>query len=115
MSRPIGVTAIAILLLGSSIVTVVPVLTHRGHARSHELLIASGFLIGLALIAAEALWSLRRHAFMMFVLWALCAMLTTVLSQLVPWSPGRGIRLMGPIVCTGMAYAVATLYLRRVL
>jgi hypothetical protein len=115
MSRPIGVTAIAILLLGSSIVTVVPVLTHRGATKGHELLIASAFLTGLGLVAAEALWNLRRHAFMMFVLWALCSMLTTVLSQLVPWSPGRGIRLMGPIVYTGVAYSIATLYLRRAL
>jgi len=115
MNRPIGVTAIAILLLGSSIVTVVPALTHRGATKGHELLIASGFLTVLALVAAEALWNLRRHAFMMFVLWALCAMLTTVLSQLAPWSPGRGIRLMGPIVYTGVAYSIAALYLRRAL
>lgn len=115
MNRPIGVTLIAVLLLGSSLVTVVPVFTHHGPAKSHEVLIASGFLLGLALIAAEALWNLRRHAFMTFVLWALCAMLTTVLTQLVPWSPGRGIRLMGPIVSTGIVYAIATLYLRRAL
>jgi len=115
MNRPIGVTAIALLVLGSSIMTVAPVLTHRGSARSHELLVSSGFLLGLAVIAAEALWNLRRHAFMTFVLWGLCAMLTTVLAQLVPWSPGRGIRLMGPIVCAGIVYAIATLYLRRAL
>ncbi len=115
MSRPIGVTAIAILLLGSSIVTIAPVLTQRGATTSKELLIAYGFLAALALLSAEALWNLRRHAFILFVLWAFCAMLTTVLSQLVPWSTGRGIRLMGPIVCTGVAYSIAILYLRRAL
>jgi len=115
MNRPIGVTAIAVLVLGSSIVTVAPALTHRRATSGHELLIAAGFLAALALIAAEALWNLRRHAFMMFVLWALCAMLTTVLSQLVPWTPGRGVRLMGPIVYTGFACLIATLYLRRAL
>ena len=115
MNRPIGVTAIAVLLLGSSIATVAPVLAHRHATSGRELLIAAGFLTALALIAAEALWNLRRHAFMMFVLWALCAMLTTVLSQLVPWTPGRGIRLMGPIVYTGFACLIATLYLRRAL
>jgi len=115
MSRPIGVTAIAILLLVSSLLTVVPVLTQHGGARRHELLIACAFLTILAIMAAEALWNLRRHAFLAFGLWALCSMLTTVLSRLTPWSPGHGIRLMGPIVSTGIAYLIATLYLRRAL
>jgi len=115
MSRPIGVTAIAMLLLGSSIVTIAPALTHRGATKGNALLIAFGFLAVLALLSAEALWNLRRHAFTLFVLWAFCAMLTTVLSQLAPWSPGRGIRLIGPIICTGVAYSIAILYLRRAL
>ena len=115
MSRPIGVTAIAILLLISSAMTVVPVLTRHGGARRHELVVASALLGLLAILAAEALWNLRRHAFLAFVLWALCAMLTTVLSRLTPWSTGHGVRLMGPIVYTGIAYCIATLYLRRAL
>jgi len=115
MSRPIGVTAIAILLLVSSLVTVVPILTKHGGTKRHDLLIASAFLGVLAILAAEALWNLRSHAFLVFVLWALCAMLTTVLSRLTPWSPGHGVRLMGPIVYTGIAYLIATLYLRRAL
>ena len=115
MSRPIGVSAIAILLLVSSLLTVVPVLTQHGGTKRHELLIACAFLTILAIMAAEALWSLRRHAFLAFVLWALCSMLTTVLSRLTPWTPGHGIRLMGPIVYTGIACLIATLYLRRAL
>jgi hypothetical protein len=115
MSRPIGVTTIAILLLGSSVATVAPILTRHGGTKRHELLMASAFLGILAILAAEALWNLRRHAFLMFVLWALCSMLTMVLSRLTPWSPGHGIRLMGPIVYTGIACFVATLYLRRAL
>jgi len=115
MSRPIGVTAIAVLLLVSSVATVVPVLTQHGGTRRHDLLIASGFLAIMAFLAAEALWNLRRHSFLLFVLWALCAMLTTVLSRLTPWSPGHGVRLMGPIVYAGIACLIATLYLRRAL
>ena len=115
MSRPIGVTAIAILLLASTVTTVVPVLTRHGGAKRHELIVASGLLALFAILAAEALWNLRHHAFLLFVLWALCAMLTTVLSRLTPWSPGQGVRLMGPIVYTGIAYFIATLYLRRAL
>ena len=115
MSRPIGVTAISVLLLVSSVATVVPVLTQHGGTKRHELLIASAFLGILAILAAEALWNLRRHAFLLFVLWALCAMLTTVLSRLTPWSPGHGVRLMGPIVYAGIACLFATLYLRRAL
>ena len=115
MSRPIGVTAIAIVLLVSSAMTVVPILTRHPGARRHELIAASALLGFLAILAAEALWNLRRHAFLSFVLWALCAMLTMVLSRLTPWSPGHGVRLMGPIVYTGIACFIATLYLRRAL
>ena len=115
MSRPIGVTAIAVLLLVSSVAIVVPVLTQHGGTKRHELLIVSAFLGILAILAAEALWNLRRHAFLLFVLWALCAMLTIVLSRLTPWSPGHGVRLMGPIVYAGIACLIATLYLRRAL
>lgn len=67
----------------------------------------------LALAAAEALWTLRPHAFLMFMLWCLCSMAGLVLSRLPLASSGHGIRLMGPIVYTGLAYALAALYLRR--
>jgi len=36
--------------------------------------VSSLLLVALALVAAEALWSLRPHALLAFVAWGLCGM-----------------------------------------
>lgn len=114
MKRPVGVTVIAMLLLASSIMTLVRALTPPGVRLGHTFLVAAALSSILALIAAEALWRLRPHAFLMFTLWALCAMASLALARLSLASSGHGIRVFGPIVYAGLAYAVAALYLRRV-
>ena len=113
MRRPLGVTLIAILLVVSSVLTLTRALAHPGLRLGHRLFVASVIVAILALVAAEALWSLRPRAFLTFTVWALGAMAILVLSRLPLTSPGQGVRLMGPIACAGLAYAVAALYLRR--
>ena len=113
MKRPIGVSLIAILLVAASILTFVRALSPPGLRLGHRFLVLSVILSVLALIAAEALWNLRPHAFMVFTLWTIGAMAGLVLSRLPLTSAGHGVRLMGPIVWAGIVYAIAALYLRR--
>ena len=115
MSRPIGVTVIALLILVSSALTLFRALTPPAVRRGHGLLVTSVVLSVVALLAAEALWTLRSHAFLLFMLWAACAMFATVASRLPMTSTGHAIRLFSPIVCTGLVYAAAAIYLRRAL
>lgn len=113
MKRPIGVAIIAIVILASSLVTLFRALAVSHPRVGSRFFLAVMLLQILALIAAEALLRLRRHAFLMFTLWAMCAMVALVLSRLPQAASGHGIRLFGPIVYAGLAYAVAALYLRR--
>lgn len=113
MSRPIGVTIIAVLLLGFSLLTGYGVLTHPPGHRYHSLPYVAAALVVLALIAAEALWSLRSHAFLMFMLWGLCAMAAVALVRLNSAAGAHPARIIPPLVYTGLVFAAAALYLRR--
>lgn len=113
MKRPLGVSLIAILLIASSFMTLVRALSPAGARLGHRFLVLSLILSALALVAAEALWSLRPHAFLTFTLWSFCAMAGLVLSRLPLASSGHGVRLMEPIVYAGFVYVIAALYLRR--
>lgn len=115
MNRPLGVALIAILLIVVTVLTSARAFTAPGGRAGQKTLLVAGVVSVLALLAAEALWRLRSHALLMFTLWSLGAMAAFVLSRLPLASSGHGIRLMGPIVSAGLAYAVAALYLRRVL
>jgi len=115
MSRPIGVTVVVLLILSSSFVTVVRGLTSPGLSRRHDILLALTLLAAVSVFAAEALWSLRRHAFLMFILWTICAMFTTVLYRSSTTTRVHAIQLFAPMVCAGLVCAIAALYLRRVL
>jgi hypothetical protein len=114
VKRPIGVPVLAIFVLASSFLTLFGASTAPHVRAGSRLLLAALLLLILALLAAEALWRLRPHAFLMFTAWAICAMAGLVLSRLAQASSGHGIRLFGPILYAGLAYAVAALYLRRV-
>ncbi len=115
MSRPIGVTGIAVLLLGWSLLTVMRAMTLPGASRRNGLLICSLVLALLAFAAAEALWTLRRNAFLMFLLWGISAMFATVLIRLSAPSHVRATQIFSSIVSAGLVYAFAAIYLRRVL
>jgi len=115
MNRPVGVTLVAVLLLAASVLIFSRMMTARGIPRGHGIPIAASVLAIMTLVAVEALWSLRRHAFLTFVLWGLCAMLVTVLSRLATPAGAHAIRLFPSILCMGIAYAIAALYLRRAL
>ncbi len=113
MSRPFGVTAIAVLLFGSSIYLVWRALPHLGGVRNRGILVATCLLAVLALIATEALWSLRSHAFLTFVLWGLCAIATMALLLLKSPAGAHAVRIIPTLVYTGLVFAAVALYLRR--
>jgi hypothetical protein len=106
--------AIAFAVLASSGWVLTKSLPLYGSRRAHDFVIASVILALLALLAAEALWSLRSSAFMMFTLWSICAVAALVLYRVSPGSSAHLLRLFGPIACAGLIYAVIALYLRRV-
>jgi len=113
MSRPIGVTLIATLLLGSSLWAGYRALTLQGGHRNHALLVTSLLLVLLALVAADALWSLRPHAFVAFVAWGLCAMVALAHQRLRFPAGAHGGGIITDLVYAGLVLAAAALYLRR--
>ncbi len=114
MSRPIGVTSIAVLLFGFSLFVASRALAHADGQRNRTFLVAAGLLTLLAMVAAEALWSLRSHAFLAFALWGLCAIAVMALVQLKSPSGGHAVRAIPPLVYMGLLFAGAAIYLRRV-
>jgi hypothetical protein len=113
MSRPIGVSLIAALLLGLSLWAGYRALTLPGGQKNHPLVVTSLLLVALALVAAEALWSLRPHAFVAFVAWGLCGMVVLAHYRLrVPAGAHFGAIITG-LVYAGLVFAAAAIYLRR--
>ena len=114
MRRPTGVALVAILVVMLSLMILsawrrVP-LARMGP----RILVTAAALAILALVAAEALWTLRSYAFIAFTLWSVCAVVALAMSRMPLASSGHGIRLLGPIACAGLAYVIVALYLRRV-
>ena len=113
MRRPLGVILITIVVLASSGWFLTKAAPLHASRRAHSFFVASIVLSILALIAAEALWSLRSHAFAAFTLWSLCAVVSLVLFRLLPGSSSHLTRVFAPIAWAGIAYAAIALYLRR--
>ncbi len=113
MSRPLGVTAIAIVLLGFSLFLAWRALPHLRGPRNQGTLVATCLLAVMALVAAEALWSLRSHAFATFVLWGVCAIATVAFVMLRSHAGAHPARIIPPLVYTGLGLAAAAIYLRR--
>jgi hypothetical protein len=114
VSRPLGVTLISILLLGFSFYMVYGVLSHpAGGRRGRSLLVAAVLAAALAVLATEALWNLRSHAFLTFMIWAAAAMTALVLTRLHSPAGAHAVRLVPSIVYAGIGIAAAALYLRR--
>jgi hypothetical protein len=113
MSRPIGVTLIAPALLGCSLWTLSHAAAHAGSHRYRSFLIAAAIMTLAGVVAAEALWSLRAHAFLAFMVWAACATVAVVLERLVGPGPTHAARLVRDVASIGIAIGVVALYLRR--
>ena len=113
MRRPLGVTVIAILVLVLTALAVSGVLSHPGTRAAKRLLPVRAALAILALLAIEALGSLRPRAFLLFTLWSLVGIGYLVTARLPIGSSGHGVRLLGPIAGAGFAYGMAAVYLRR--
>jgi hypothetical protein len=113
MSRPVGVTLVAVLLFGFSILIAFRAITATAGRRHQTLVLASFILVALALVAAEALWSLRAHAFAAFVVWGLAAMVTVALERLASPAGSHAARILPGLVYAGIGFAAAAIYLRR--
>src|SRR5262245_37472700 len=114
MSRAIVVRIMAIVLVGLSGWVLLRVVDHPASQRNRPMFIAAGLLVLLALVAGEALWSLRSHAFLVFMVWGLCAMVAVALLGLHSAAGARPVRMMPTMVYAGVAIAGAGLYLKRV-
>lgn len=114
MRRPIGVILIALFVIASSSMMLARALTSPGLRVGQRVLLASALFALLALVAAEGLWKLRPHAFVTFTLWAICAVAGLVFTRLALPSSGHRVELFGTVACAGLAYALAALYLRRI-
>jgi len=114
MTRPIGVTLTAIALLSLSMLALYHAGLHPGRHAIRGVRMTDVVMILAGLVAAEALWSMRPHAFLAFMVWASW-----------PWSrrartarsarsdarrashPGRGLH--------GAGIGLVAIYLRRAL
>ena len=115
MSRPIGATLTAIALFAVSLLELHHAVLHpRGHG-IRGILVAAVLMNVAGLIAAEALWSLRPHAFLAFMVWAAIATVAVVLERLGAPGPTHAARLVPDIVYMGMAIGIVAIYLRRAL
>jgi hypothetical protein len=109
------VTLTAIALFALSLVALHHAALHpRGHGIRGVLMAA--ILMSLAgLFAAEALWSLRPHAFLAFMVWAVLAVVAVVLERLGAPGPTHAARLVPDVVYMGLGIGLAAIYLRRAL
>jgi len=114
MRRPVGVLAIALLIVGSSAVILNRTLTFPVARTGQRMLVVSALLSILATIAVEAVWRLRSYAFLAFTLWGVSAVVGLVLARIGVPPSGHRVLVFGPVVYAGLIYAVAALYLRRV-
>lgn len=113
LSRPVGVTLVALLLIAVSAHIAHRVIGAHGGRTRHALVLATWILVALALVAAEALWSLRAHAFPAFVAWGLAAMVAVALERLASPAGAHPVRMIPDLVYGGLAFAAAAIYLRR--
>jgi hypothetical protein len=84
----------------------------RGLGRQRPLAFAAAALAVLTLLAAEALWNRRLHAFPLYALWAVAAMGTFVLLRLASGS-AHLVRFMPSILVLGLVFAAGAILLRR--
>jgi hypothetical protein len=113
VSRPIGVSVVAISVLVSSFLVLDRALRVPGLTRRPGLFAAAIALSMLALLASHALWTFRPSGYLFFMLWALSLMLAMVMSRMAMLSRLHSIQLFAPILYVGLACAVAAVYLRR--
>ena len=115
MSRPYGVTVAALGVAGISAWLVSPVVRSARLHRGRPILIAAAVLALLALLTAEALWSLRPRAFALFALWSVAGMVMLVLFRFATHGSSHLAGFVPSLVYAGLAFAAAALYLRRAL
>jgi uncharacterized membrane protein YjdF len=115
MTRPIGVTLIAIALLAVSLVVLYHAGLHPGRHAIRAVRMTDVVMILAGLVAAEALWSLRPHAFLAFMVWAVSAVTAVVLARLGAPGPTHAARLVPDVVYMGLGIGLVAIYLRRAL
>ena len=113
MSRSIGVRLVALALLGLSLWTLSEAWRHAHGRRGQSLVTAAVVLAGLGLVAAEALWSMRGHAFLAYSLWAIGAIIAVTMLQLSSPAGAHAVRMVPSVVYTGLVLGGVAIYLKR--
>ena len=113
MTRAIGVRLVALALLGLSAWTLYDAYRHAQGRRGESVITASLVLAGLGLIAAEALWSMRGHAFLAYSVWAIGAIIAVTMLRLNSPAGAHAVRIVPTIVYSGLVLGGVAIYLRR--
>lgn len=111
--RSIGTRLVALAILGVSLYALHGAwLQHRG--RRGESLVTAALILGaLGLVAAEAIWSLRGHAFLTYAIWAVAAIIAVTMNRLATPAGAHAVRLVPQVLYLGLALGGVALYLRR--
>jgi len=115
MTRPIGVTLTAIALLSLSMLALYHAGLHPGRHAIRGVRMTDVVMILAGLVAAEALWSMRPHAFLAFMVWAVLAVVAVVLARLGAPGPTHAARLIPDVAYMGLGIGLVAIYLRRAL
>jgi len=105
---------VALALLGLSLWTLSEAWRHAHGRRGQGLVTAAVVLAGLGLIAAEALWSMRGHAFLAYSLWAIGAIVAVTMLRLHSPAGAHAVRIVPSIVYAGLVLGGVGIYLKRV-
>lgn len=113
MGRSIGVRLVALGLLAVSVWPLVDAWRHAHGRHGESVITASIVLAVLGLAAAEALWSMRGHAFLLYAVWAIGAIIAVTMLRLNSPAGQHAVRLVPAVVYFGLALGGVALYLRR--
>lgn len=113
MRGSIGVRLIALMLLAASAWILIDAVRHAHGRRGESVLTAAIVLAGLGLLAAEALWSTRGHAFLAYSAWAIAAIVALTMLRLNVPAGRHAVRLVPDVVYAGLVLGGVALYLRR--
>jgi hypothetical protein len=108
-----GARLVAIALFGCSLWLLWNAWTHAHGRRGESLLTASIVLAILGLVAAEALWSLRGHAFLAYSVWAVGAIIALTMTRLNSPAGAHAVRIVPMVVYAGLVLGGVALFLRR--
>ncbi len=103
----------ALGILALSVGTLVDAWRHAHGRHGESVITASVVLAVLGLAAAEALWSMRGHAFLLYAVWAIGAIIAVTMLRLNSPAGAHAVRPVPALVYAGLVLGGVALYLRR--